>query len=311
MKSKASYCAPSVSKNQCTCFSKKELLKIASVWNENRPDSEHIHYSKNLTKCEIWERIDTIMKKYAKCNNEQCWFKLKELAEFSRTRKELDYFRPLVPDEWFLNTKILGSDYTASENLWLSNKTISEVMNQYESDKKDFIFLGTVPIDFASKQGFGKCIALDWGPALKTTHLCDLNLDTLHKNGKTHFGVVFNTANHESSGEHWIALYCSLKKNKIIYFDSTGQPPPPEVQKYIEKINNSKQGDAKPFKIIVNTKKHQTGYSECGMYAIHFLVNMLYGKSWTQFNKGIIPDAEMLHKRLYYFNSYKKNIKDD
>ena len=98
------------------------------------------------------------------------------------------------------------------------------------------------------------------------------------------------------------------KKNKIIYFDSTGQPPPPEVSAYIKKINNTKSDTQKgqPFKIVVNKKKHQKGYSECGMYAIHFLVNMLSGKSWTSFNRGIIADAEMLQKRTHYFNLYKE-----
>lgn len=297
-----SRCAPQREPADCSCFTKQNLLAIVSVWNayySNEPD-KHINAKSYLPKCDIWGRINERILENGECNNEQCWMKLKQLAQFAHNHKEHEYFRPIAPGEWFNGAKLLGSDDT---NRWLSSTDISKVMDQYDGKKYKFLFLGTVPIDFATSRTFDEdsCIALDWGPLHKTKYLCDINIQDMKSQNIEQFGVVFNTADHTSSGQHWIALYCSIRKKKIVYFDSYGYSPPPEVETFITKIQ-SKSRDK--FKVVLNTKRHQQEYSECGMYAVHFLINMLSGVSWTKFNKALIPDSQMLKKRSEYFNRY-------
>lgn len=301
-----SHCAPTKnSSNDCSCFTKTNLLAIAMAWNSfhSSTKEKHIQVKPYMTKCTIWNRIDNVISEYSDCDNEQCWIKLEQLAQFSKHHKGSDYFRPLAPGEWFHDGVLIGN--STSTDMWLSSTDISSVMDQYDGDKYKFLFLGTVPIDFAQTNGLSSssCIGLDWGPMKKTKYLCDIDTRQLQNDGIEQFGVVFNTADHTSSGQHWIALYCSLKKRKIVYFDSYGYPPPKEVNTFITRIQDSEKN--KKYSILVNNKRHQQQYSECGMYAIHFLINMLMGVSWTSFNRHIISDTHMLQKRMEYFNHYK------
>ena len=303
-----SRCAPQRSgPTDCSCFTKRNLLTIVSVWNAyySNDQTKQIAAKSYLTKCSIWERINERIRAESECDNEQCWMKLEQLADFAKTYKEQDYFRPIAPGEWFNGAHMIGSMPASTDtSRWLSSEDISKVMDQYDGKKHKFIFLGTVPIDFANAKTYDtdSCLALDWGPLHKTKYLCTIDIQDMKQKGIEHFGVVFNTADHTSSGQHWIALYCSIQKKKIVYFDSYGRPPPTEVQSFIEKIQKK---SPHTLKVVSNHKQHQQEYSECGMYAMHFLINMLSGVSWTAFNKTLIPDAKMLQKRMEYFNHYK------
>ena len=58
------------------------------------------------------------------------------------------------------------------------------------------------------------------------------------------------------------------------------------------------------MKLINNMKiKHQHGTSECGMYALFFIISLLTEKHNAQyFLKGRIKDSEVEQLRNIYFN---------
>ena len=51
----------------------------------------------------------------------------------------------------------------------------------------------------------------------------------------------------------------------------------------------------------VNNIRHQFKNSECGVYSMHFIINLLEGKTFEDVTKNIIKDDDMLKNRdLYY-----------
>ena len=86
-------------------------------------------------------------------------------------------------------------------------------MHQYEHKYKDFIYLGTVPVDFDELEHLG---------------IKDLPLDKLYQDGKKKLGMVINLDEHWQSGSHWVAFYTDL--NKIYFFDSNGHKPEKELK---------------------------------------------------------------------------------
>ena len=45
--------------------------------------------------------------------------------------------------------------------------------------------------------------------------------------------------------------------------------------------------------IDYNKKQHQKGGSECGVYCLHFIISMIEGKDFYEFNKTRISDEEV------------------
>lgn len=298
-----SYCAPKLRSlsHGCSCFSKKQLILIKDAWNSSH-DIKITGVNMNTKKCDIWKRLNTIINANTRCSNEQCWIGLQQLANISKIIKEKDVFRPLWPNEWFSSSLFVKKYET---NNWLSSNDIWNVLRQYEhrsNNKSNFIFLGVVPIDFNSSTSNG-CIADLYKQDEQKSNICLFNLNKLPQNINK-FGIIFNTAPDGTTGEHWISLFCSLKTKRIIYFDSVGLPPPTEVTKFINKIQNQCVKQNIKMRLIINTKTHQKGNSECGMYAINFMVNMINDISWTKYNKKRINDEQMIIKRQLYFNKY-------
>ena len=72
---------------------------------------------------------------------------------------------------------------------------INDVITQYHSIYKDFLFLGAVPVDFDELPILG---------------INNLNFDILKANGKTQIGLVINLDEHWKDGSHWVALYFNI-----------------------------------------------------------------------------------------------------
>jgi hypothetical protein len=65
-------------------------------------------------------------------------------------------------------------------------------------------------------------------------------------------------------GTHWVAM--KNDKNKLLYFDSFGLPPPEEIKQFNKKI-------------VWNTSQLQhTASSKCGFYCIYFINELAKGK---------------------------------
>jgi len=206
------------------------------------------------------------------CRNqkERCWLKKAGLKE-SEYPEIFDNFKPEQPDEW-----------KQKPNAWLSNMDIEKVLHDFEWNDKDnkkaseFKLLGPSPIDFDTKVQ-GACV--DPG-------ICQFSITKFMNKfpGKTKIGFVFNTDPHYRSGEHWISLYLDLDNLVMMFFDSTGNAPPPEVLQLINRIKMDpymkELENKKNLKLLLprSKMKHQSKNTECGIYTLFFLTTMLTGK---------------------------------
>ena len=132
--------------------------------------------------------------------------------------------------------------------------------------------------------------------------LCKINLKNLNTDGINKLGVIFNLDKHTQSGSHWVAMFCSIPKKEIYYWDSYGMKPPKEVTTLMNRLK--KQGNKMDLnmKIKINNHRHQFKGSECGVYCINFIVNLLEGKTFNYITKKIINDDKMWSKRKTFFN---------
>jgi hypothetical protein len=265
--------------NEFSCYTNKSLIQLRDRWNARHPDVKIISNSPK----EIHKQLSEYLKDI--CNNEACW--LRQEGAFKQLESELgDSFAPESPPEWKTNP-----------NEWLSSTDIMKVMRQYEKAYKEFDFIGPSPIDFDKRKLYGECI---W------EELCNFSLEKLIKNGKTKIGIIFNTDPHDKPGQHWISMFINIKKKKIFFFDSTGDPAPAEIKKLINRIKE--QGlNLKPiinFKIDSNEGiEHQYGNTECGIYSIFFIVHMLEDTMTEDYLKTHILKDEYMEKfRRIYFN---------
>lgn len=268
-------CAPA-QKNMFSCYDNDTLHSLRDVWNiKNKNDKIQTNDPK-----EIWKLLK---KKMKNCSNEACW--MKKILKLD-PNKSMEIFAPEAPKSW---------NYDPDK--WLTSDDITNVMTQYEKKYPKFEFLGPSPIDFSSQNENGTCV---W------EELCNFNLKRYIDLGTTKIGIILNTDDHTESGSHWVSLFINInpKNNYIFFFDSTGDVPQKEVKEFIKNV--IQQGDflGIKFKYFENKQAHQKQNTECGMYSLYMIVNLIKEtKSPKDFMKGErIPDEDMLDFRKEYFN---------
>lgn len=208
---------------------------------------------------------------------EHTWIDSPLLARVGSGMEELnDAFRPKMPREW-----------TKNEYQWLSTDEIEDVMRQYEEKHRDFRFIGVFPIDFDARMFMGRCVA---------DEMCRLQVTDLRRDNVRQFGAVLNLDKHNQRGSHWVALYGNIDADArnygLHYYDSVGRRPSVEVRSFTSRIasqmaalnktnNMAKNGatgrrvgqtlvDGVP--VSFNTIRRQFKNSECGIFAMYFLV---------------------------------------
>lgn len=265
--------------NDFSCYSNDALIELKDKWNKRHPD-EKIHT--NNTK-EIHNKLTNYLANV--CNKESCWLKQqKHLGQATSKLKES--FAPVKPKEWNKNP-----------NEWLSSLDIINVMKQYEKAYKCFDFIGPSPIDFNKQKIYGECV---W------EELCNFSLKEQIKKGKFKIGIIFNTDPHYKGGQHWISMFINIKKKIIFFFDSTGDPAQPEILEFVEKIKQQGQNLNPPINFKYDTSEgyeHQNGNTECGVYSLFFIVQMLKDNLSAEYLKTHhIDDNYMSQFRKIYFN---------
>ena len=193
-------------------------------------------------------------------------------------------FAPQSPYKWKIN-----------KNEWLSSEDLEKVMIQYENKFKNFAFIGPSPIDFDKKKLGNTCVWDD---------LCKFNLKSFLTKNKTKIGVIFNTDPHDKPGAHWICLIIDVPKKIIYFFDSTGDKPQKQIIELVKRIKQQGKSLNINFEYKENHPfKHQKGNTECGIYVIHFITEILENKKdYDYFNTKKIEDREMEKYRKIYFN---------
>lgn len=273
-------CSPKQGKKlEFSCFDENTIYKLRDLWNLRHNDSK---IDSNDVK-EIWEQLQKNLKSV--CNKESCW--LKQQFANGQLDKELnDSFAPKSPTEWKKNP-----------NEWLNSMDILAVMKQYEKAYPCFDFIGPSPVDFDVQQQYGECV---W------QELCDFSVENQIKTGKTKIGMIFNLDPHTKDGSHWVSMFINIKKGKIFFFDSVGDPAPKEVMALVERIKKQGSSLKKPILFAFDQNhpvEHQYGDTECGIYSLYFIVHLLEDKHTTEyFKKHILSDKHIEKFRDIYFN---------
>ena len=265
--------------NDFSCYTDESLIKLRDRWNARHRDVE----IRSTNPKEIHNQLKLYLSTV--CNKESCW--LKQDRHFGSILKDLkESFAPTTPVEWKKNP-----------NEWLSSVDIMNVMKQYEKAYKCFDFIGPSPIDFDQHKLYGECV---WD------ELCNFSLRNQIKNGKYKIGIILNTDPHYKSGQHWISLFINVKKKIIFFFDSTGDPPPKEVLAFINKLKEQGLSMKPKIKFSYDSSEgyvHQQKNSECGVYALFFIVRMLKDSLSTNYLKTHrIDDESIAIFRKIYFN---------
>ena len=274
-------CAPHSQDDPISCFSKKSLIDMIQMYNGKTSNSSQKIFknvsSQNLekkTRKQLHQALEDKMN--SSCNDEQCW-----VNNVLKTKQFNNELKPLYPKKWKKN-----------KNTWLNTYDIENVLKQYQTKHKDFLFLGAVPIDFDSRVYSGNCVS---------ENICNVSVEKMKQRGQTKLGIVFNLDKHDQPGSHWIALYCDFSKGELNYFDSYAEEPPNEVVVLMERLQKQNEELGISTYIKNNEKIHQRKNSECGMYCIYFIVERLEGKSMNYFNNNRIDDDKIEKKRTSFF----------
>jgi hypothetical protein len=235
----------------------KEQLKIIATNYNKNNASMPIQIAG--TKEQIWKQIDDRIKKV--CSNEWCWLNKLNVKEFE------DSFMPEGHDDQYQ---------------WLSTLEIRDVLTRYEKVYPEFSFLGPMPIDFCK---------------LTENEICNINLKSCLKHGKTKIGMVFNTDPSTKPGKHWVSMFVEMTnqdptKWEINYFDSFGKSSiPAEISELITILQQQNNNGfvlklnctSSSKRTCTNSVQHQQKGSECGVYSINFIVERLSGTTWEDF----------------------------
>jgi hypothetical protein len=302
-------CAPSKNfdKDNNTCFSLEQLIKIASSYNKilsnkNNKINLDIKYTdlNSFKKYLLKELIDKLPDT---CKSQECLLKEKFVVDLNDFDLLYNTLRPLGPKK---KTK------------WLSSSDINQIMVQYTFKYPEYRFFGALPIDFELIE-----IPIDYKTNKFFKTLCNMYNTNLYR-----FGFVLNLDKHNQSGSHWVALYSDLKNKQIYFFDSYGYKPKKEIVKLMSMIaywihinndNNNKcsiatftnndilnftKGKCNKFKDIdiqYNTIRHQFKNSECGVYSVNFILRLLNGHHFDDITQNITLDDNINICRETYF----------
>ena len=273
-------CGP-VQQHYFTCYDNDTLHKLRDGWNARHPDAR----VETNDPTEIWTALKQRFQ--GVCRNEACW--LKQIAGTTSIAGDAT-FAPEAPKSWIRDP-----------DEWLSSDEIENVMKQYEDKFPGFEFLGPSPSDYSAPKLAGVCV---W------EELCNFSLKKYADSGTHQIGIIFNTDPHTEDGSHWVSLFINLANNAntnnnyIFFFDSTGDRPQKEIREFIKTVTHQGRSLGIRFKYHEHRKQHQKRNTECGMYALFMIVNLIEGtRTPEEFMRGDrIPDSHMLEFRNEYFN---------
>jgi hypothetical protein len=233
---------------------------------------------------------------------EDKWIEARQISRKKDLRDKISTaFRPEHPTEWL-----------DDPHYWLSNFDIDAVMKQYQEASPTFRFVGVFPRDFSAPIGHGGiCVS---------EALCNLSLEEEVAKGYKEVGFVLNLDSHKGPGTHWTSCYIGLDPaNKpqrfgLFYYDSVGRQPPKEIRDFSKKLAEEAKvvfpGVEIPFVVRHNTVRKQFDNSECGIYAMFFLVAMVQTEiKFEKICKDVIKRDKAMHGlRKVFFRPPKESM---
>lgn len=246
--------------NTFTCFSLEDLRNITKSFNKH----SDLKMKSSLNKKELYNQLKENFKKQFNCDKETCWVNKKIISGLdtdSRKRVSVLTFKPIKPKErYFL----------------LNTHDINIILLQYELVYPNFRFAGALPSDTFNDPFF----LYKFKDLLKNYNFT---------------GLIFNLDPSYLPGSHWVALFFNNKKKTIEYFDSTGEPPNKNIQKFLDTFKESK--------LIVNNLEHQRGITACGLYSILFILYKLENTKNFDYLKNRLPDSTVNKFRSKLFRN--------
>lgn len=295
---KSKHCSPKNKKKKkqtqgkhSSCLEEDLIKKIGKIMNQlKNKNFEKINLSNPCY--EINDQICRNLKQIKGCHSEACILTIKDIFKKLNKKEQnkvKQSFKPLMSDD--LLKKDNNKKKVVDKEAWLSTEDIENALKQHMDADNEFYFYGAVPIDFSD---------------CSVSNLCSFNYKKHLDNSQSKIGIVFNTEPHDQSGQHWISLYMDLLgKNfqgipAIYYFDSYGREPPSQIEELIKKAIQQSKEYGNPLKYFYNDKCYQKHGSQCGMYSIDFIKQMLENISFQRYlsNTG---DSKMREKRDHYF----------
>jgi hypothetical protein len=278
-------CAPGKSFDSGSCIVLPVLVEMINAYNKVNKNKIKTSCKREILKPKKYKKylLREINNRFKNvCDGQLCWTQqdfIKHMDEFMKAELEKFTFRPLGPDGRFE---------------WLNTINIDEVMNQYEMNIKDFSFLGAVPMDFQK---------------INLQGVADLNIDNEYKQNIKKFGIIFNIDESWQSGSHWTAAYADIDKGQVYYFDSYGTPPEERVVKLLNKfcVYFESKNRGNRCKLRYNKVRHQYENSECGVYSINFILELLNGKDFDELCNKKLKDREVnkLRKKIFRNTNFK------
>jgi len=278
-------CAPGKPFDSGSCIVLPVLVEMVNAYNKVNKNKIKTSCRKEIMKPKKYKKylLREMNNRFKNvCDGQLCWTQqdfIKHMDEFMKAQLEKYTFRPLGPEGRFE---------------WLNTVNIDEVMNQYEMDIKDFLFLGAVPMDFQK---------------INLKGIADLNIEKEYKEGIKRFGIIFNLDESWQSGSHWTSAYADIEKGKVFYFDSYGTPPEERVVKLLNKfcIYYESKNKGNRCKLRYNKVRHQYENSECGVYSINFILDLLKGRDFDELCNTKLKDREVnkLRKKIFRNPNFK------
>jgi Ulp1 protease family, C-terminal catalytic domain len=228
-------------------------------------------------------------KELTKCNNEKCIIE-KILPHHDAKDAILSTFKHKGPRDIVRR---------------LSNYDIDGVLNQWCLTNDKFYNWGFNMIDFDKE-----------GASLAKYTMVDILKGEASLNLGKYGGVikrpcniaacVVNTDKYSGGGIHWFAILCDCRSEPytVEYFNSSGNPPRPQIIDWMERTTkhlSTHTGKQVIQKTNVGSR-HQYGNSECGLYSLFFIRHRLDGNPYDSFLEYAYKDDIMTEFRKYCFS---------
>ena len=198
---------------------------------------------------------------------------------------------------------------------WLSNDHTDKILADLEKEFSEFYWFQTTMMNFDDDH-LKRFLRVSDEKNLRYAE--KVIIDQLNR-GKNCFGCVLNvdkTTNCSKDGKcgsHWVCVFVDTRKLPdspwtIEYFDSVGDPPPPEICRWQEKLRKTfenyrnEKGHSGGVISEVNQIAHQRQNNECGVYCSYFIRARVEGIPFSRFKNRKLPDAVMIQYRRYLFS---------
>jgi hypothetical protein len=190
----------------------------------------------------------------------------------------------------------------------LTNTHIDKTLDQWELEFPGYCNVGFTMLNFATYQGLPQQLVahlsdlVTGSKPVVFTH-ADVGGEPRTKCGPyKRFSLVINSDKLGGGGKHWTCIFIDLARNTIEFFNSSGNPPYPEILDWVEDFRAA----AIPFCtgltfVPVTSIRHQKGGTECGMYCLNYIDQRLQGTSPDHFKHVEMPDEKMtaLRRRIF------------